>query len=202
MDYTPPHSFLGVIQMIYVIRAVFLILVSTVASIYLWATISNSTQGALETKTEIAYGIMVGGVVLAFLMITVDILVRHKNLSTLSGLLFGVMVGMLLALGIGYLIEQATNIYMDEMTKQDYKPLIEGTKLLIALMTCYICVSFIFQTKDDFRFIIPYVEFSRATKGPRPMILDTSRDHRRPHRGDGGYGRLRESDHCSAFCAQ
>ncbi len=50
----------------------------------------------------------------------------------------------------------------------------EGIKLLLGLMTCYLTISFIMQTKDDFRFIIPYVEFTRATKGPRPMILDTS----------------------------
>ena len=30
------------------------------------------------------------------------------------------------------------------------------------------------QTKDDFRFIIPYVEFSKQTKGARPILLDTS----------------------------
>ena len=52
--------------------------------------------------------------------------------------------------------------------------LAQGVKLLIGLIVTYISVSFILQTKDDFRFIIPYVEFSRAEKGPRPMLLDTS----------------------------
>jgi uncharacterized protein YacL len=30
------------------------------------------------------------------------------------------------------------------------------------------------QTKDEFRFIIPYVEFSKQVKGSKPFILDTS----------------------------
>ncbi len=30
------------------------------------------------------------------------------------------------------------------------------------------------QTKDEFRFIIPYVEFSKQVKGPKPLVLDTS----------------------------
>ena len=30
------------------------------------------------------------------------------------------------------------------------------------------------QTKDEFRFIIPYVEFSKQVKGGRPLVLDTS----------------------------
>jgi uncharacterized protein YacL len=35
-------------------------------------------------------------------------------------------------------------------------------------------VSFILQTKDDIRFVIPYVEFAKERKGIHPMILDTS----------------------------
>ena len=38
----------------------------------------------------------------------------------------------------------------------------------------FLCISFVLQTKDDFRFVIPYVEFARETKGARPMLLDTS----------------------------
>jgi uncharacterized protein YacL len=30
------------------------------------------------------------------------------------------------------------------------------------------------QTKDEFRFIIPYVEFSKQIKGGKPLVLDTS----------------------------
>ncbi len=44
----------------------------------------------------------------------------------------------------------------------------------LGLMLCYICVSILLQTKDDFRFIIPYVEFSKEVKGLKPYILDTS----------------------------
>ena len=38
----------------------------------------------------------------------------------------------------------------------------------------FLCVSFVLQTKDDFRFVIPYVEFAKQTKGARPILLDTS----------------------------
>ena len=41
-------------------------------------------------------------------------------------------------------------------------------------MLCYICISLLMQTRDDFRFIIPYIEFSKEVKGRRPYILDTS----------------------------
>jgi uncharacterized protein YacL len=52
--------------------------------------------------------------------------------------------------------------------------LIAMIKLLVGACSIYICVSFVMQTKDDYRFIIPYVEFSKQTKGQRPLVLDTS----------------------------
>jgi uncharacterized protein YacL len=182
--------------MIYLIRAIFLILVSIVALAYLF----------LAAGTAVYY-VMLGGVIVAFGVFAVDVLVKRKNLSTLSGLLFGVLVGVLISLCIGYLIDQVVNIFIiqgptaqtvisdngdvvpistttrnaparfgeniiphDEMVWK----LVQGLKLLIGLMVTYITVSFILQTKDDFRFIIPYVEFARATKGPRPLVVDTS----------------------------
>jgi uncharacterized protein YacL len=39
---------------------------------------------------------------------------------------------------------------------------------------CYVCISLLLQTKDDFRFIIPYVEFAKDIKGLKPCVLDTS----------------------------
>jgi uncharacterized protein YacL len=45
---------------------------------------------------------------------------------------------------------------------------------LLTVVICYVCISTLLQTKDDFRFIIPYVEFSKEVKGARPLVLDTS----------------------------
>ncbi|MCL2646613.1 MAG: hypothetical protein FWD61_06355 [Phycisphaerales bacterium] len=151
--------------MIHIIRVIFLLLVTTVATSYLSATFS---------KSVVAWVLMLGAVLLAFVIITADVLIKRKNLSMLSGVMFGLIVGMLVSLGISYLIEQATSILLDSQIKYEYVSLIEGTKLLLSLMICYLAVSFILQTKDDFRFVIPYVEFSRATRGPRPIIIDTS----------------------------
>jgi len=51
---------------------------------------------------------------------------------------------------------------------------VQFVTLIIGLITCYLSISFTLQTKDDFRFIIPYVEFSKRVKGSRPMLVDTS----------------------------
>ncbi len=46
--------------------------------------------------------------------------------------------------------------------------------LVLTVLCCYVCISTLLQTKDEFRFIIPYVEFSKQVKGSRPLVLDTS----------------------------
>jgi uncharacterized protein YacL len=150
--------------MIRVIRAVFLLLVTVVGAAYIRVA-GDWTSWAL----------MLSAVVLSFIIITVDILYEHKKLTVLSGVLFGLLVGILVSVGLGYLLEQAAkNLLGFDMASDIDRTLMACVRLLMSLMIVYVTVSFILQTKDDFRFIIPYVEFQRATKGPRPIILDTS----------------------------
>jgi uncharacterized protein YacL len=52
--------------------------------------------------------------------------------------------------------------------------LADWIRLALATVVCYSCVSVLLQTKDDFRFIIPYVEFAKEIKGLKPYVLDTS----------------------------
>ncbi len=52
--------------------------------------------------------------------------------------------------------------------------LLRGIKVIIGIITCYIAISLVIQTKDDFRFVIPYVEFAKEIRGNRPTLLDTS----------------------------
>jgi len=47
-------------------------------------------------------------------------------------------------------------------------------KLMLGIVCCYLAISFVLQTKDDIRFVIPYVEFTKQSRGARPLILDTS----------------------------
>ena len=175
--------------MIHVIRVIFLLLVSIVALAYLSGLlVSTAAPGAGATTQSISespnfapYALMLGSVVCAFGFIALDILAKKKNLSALSGLFFGIMVGVLISLCLGYVIDQVAINFIyhsvgiqnrGEMDRTDI--LLQGIKLMVGVMVTYLTTSFVLQTKDDFRFIIPYVEFQRATKGPRPIILDTS----------------------------
>lgn len=106
----------------------------------------------------------------AFALILVDMFWRRKRLDALSGLFFGLLAGMVIAWALAKVIDIVVPVYP---ALQDVV-LVQLVKALLGVAAVFICVSFVLQTKDDFRFVIPYVEFSRQAKGPRPILLDTS----------------------------
>ena len=101
---------------------------------------------------------------LALAVVVADNYAPQKRIDTISSLYFGILIGVLLtyilSIALSPLLAQSVNA-----------PVIQ---LLIALILCYICTSVLLQTKDDFRFLIPYVEFVREVKGFKPLVLDTS----------------------------
>jgi uncharacterized protein YacL len=70
--------------------------------------------------------------------------------------------------------QQAQQYAAQQDNRQAYFNLLEGLKVFIGLITCYLGISLVLQTKDDFRFVIPYVELSKQIRGTRPTLLDTS----------------------------
>jgi len=110
------------------------------------------------------------------LILVGDVLIRNKQITTLSALYFGLLIGSLL----GFMLSSALNpfVFGIETNPSAPNPVVEwqkrGLALMLTVACCYICISTLLQTKDEFRFIIPYVEFSRQVKGGRPLVLDTS----------------------------
>jgi uncharacterized protein YacL len=110
-----------------------------------------------------------GAVLLALAVIVLDQLVRRKQLETISAVYFGLVVGMFLT----YVVRLALNPLLINV----HAPASEWINLaMLALgsVLCYTCISVLLQTKNDFRFIIPYVEFAKEIKGRMPYVLDTS----------------------------
>ncbi len=110
---------------------------------------------------------------LGFLVIAIDILMPRKSLAAFSGLFVGLLAGLLMAFVLSMVLDLIIESMAPALRETD-NPVVSATKLLLGAICCYLSVSVILQTKDDVRFIIPYVEFSKQTKGGRPMILDTS----------------------------
>ena len=119
--------------------------------------------------------VIIGFAGAALIFIAMDVFVPRKSLSAISGLFFGLVVGMVVAYGLSLIIDLLVEANIAGGGLLDSSaPLVSAIKLAIGVICCYLAVSFILQTKDDVRFVIPYVQFAKETKGSRPVVLDTS----------------------------
>ncbi len=105
----------------------------------------------------------VGLLLLTQVVTFVDVTLPRKRLDLISSIYFGLLIGTLLT----YLLTIALGPVLPEESRT-------VVISLLAIALPYICISFLLQTKDDFRFVIPYVEFAKELKGGRPLILDSS----------------------------
>jgi uncharacterized protein YacL len=96
-------------------------------------------------------------------VIALDAFLPHKRIETITAVYFGVLIGLFLTYIVG--------IALTPIISPAYR---SPVQLILGMVLCYTCISVLIQTKDDFRFIIPYVEFAKEVKGLKPYILDTS----------------------------
>ena len=114
----------------------------------------------------LVWAAFVGVMGLALAVIGMDISFRRKQIDTISAVYFGLLIGLFLTYVIG--------IALTPMFENRPQEVETAVQLLLGMVLCYTCVSLLIQTKDDFRFIIPYVEFAKDVKGLKPYVLDTS----------------------------
>ncbi len=136
----------------------------------------NYRQAAELKSQESIHGeevfyIFAGGIGIAILVIAADWLTPKKSLNALAGVFFGLLIGLLISWAVSFILEMLTDIYLRDTISTEA---LQIFKWITGLCICYLVISVVIQTKDDIRFLIPYVEFSRQTKGLRPLVLDTS----------------------------
>ena len=117
-----------------------------------------------EDSEWMAIGVLAGLLLLSLGVIVLDVAIRRKELQTITAVYFGIVVGLFLAYVVGIAL---TPLPMSG-------PVRDSVQLVLGLVFCYACISLLLQTKNDFRFIIPYVEFAKEVKRLKPCILDTS----------------------------
>jgi uncharacterized protein YacL len=158
-------------MILYILRGAFILLAASVTSLYL---LSNQTGFNVDfPKFVLFLGVTVG---ISAAIIAFDALSKQKKLSAISGVFLGLSAGLLAAYAMSFVVD-----LIGVLTAPDKDPeraaflnLLRGVKVILGLITCYIGISLVLQTKDDFRFVIPYVEFAKETRGNRPILLDTS----------------------------
>jgi uncharacterized protein YacL len=149
-----------------VIRSVFMILLVSVTLLTV-----NSVRGTGEFTYSTMVGLIISMVAVGLLVLAVDALTPNKRLAGVVGIYLGVCLGLIGAVAFGALIDVIARAWEIQQSLGVYLPL---TKSVVGLVFCYLSISVVLTTKDDFRLVIPYVEFSRTRRGVRPWLVDTS----------------------------
>ena len=153
-----------------------LLLVLRVFFIFLVSLIVTSYYGERTVSDEIGVDLPVtslwlGAIGLAVVLVALDLVIAEKSLVAIGALFFGLAVGLLISYGVSLVQDLLVTTYGQLLVDDKFNNLL---KVLLGVYICYLTISFVFQTKDDIRLVIPYVQFSKQTKGGRPILLDTS----------------------------
>lgn len=147
-----------------ILRALFLLAAAAIAfNIFRFVD-----REQIPASATFPWTVLLGAMFIAGGVIAVDVLSPRKKIDTISAIYFGLLVGVLLTY---VLVLALTPVFETSIEGAEYR---RAGQLFLGICLCYVCISLLLQTKDDFRFIIPYVEFSKEVKGIKPYVLDTS----------------------------
>ena len=153
--------------MLRVVRMAFFILILTVALL-------NAAQATAPLDLSI-WVVLAGAIILFSLGVGVDILTPNKKVSSISGVFLGILAGLVAALAMSLVVDLLlTSWITEEKVLKTLTPFVDVFKVMLGITLCYLGVSTVLQTQDDFRLVIPYVEFAKQIRGVKPLILDTS----------------------------
>lgn len=116
---------------------------------------------------------LVAAIVVAGTVVTIDLMTPEKKISTVVSVVVGLLAAMLAAAALGFIVDLLAATYGD-INVDEPQPLLNIIKILMGTGLAYLAISTVFQTQDDVRLVIPYVEFAKQIRGQRPLILDTS----------------------------
>lgn len=123
-------------------------------------------------RFSIVIGLTLATGAVGLIVVVIDAMTPNKRLASIFGIYLGICLGLVGAYAIGTLLDSIIEAWgLKDTNAALYLNL---AKVSIGLILCYIAVSVVMTTKDDFRLVIPYVEFSKQNRGVRPMLLDTS----------------------------
>jgi uncharacterized protein YacL len=105
------------------------------------------------------------------LFILIEFVFTKRYIGTISVVMFGLIFGFI----ISSLFLRAL-FYIPAMGRlvETAKDLKEWLEFSVTFLFSFIAIIAILRTKDDFKFVIPFIELSREAKGVKPIIVDTS----------------------------
>ncbi len=148
-----------------VIRVLVFIVILAVLLVHL-----SAPEVSGDPEREAFFSILWAGLGITAFTFLIDILTPKKSLSALAGVFFGLLVGIFISWALSPVLVMVNEIYKLGLTEMA----LQAIRWIVGICVCYMVISIVMRTKDDVRFVIPYVEFAKQIKGMRPLVLDTS----------------------------
>jgi uncharacterized protein YacL len=152
-------------MLLWLFRSIFIIVI---LGVLFFSAQSKAISGSQETINF--WAVVWCGLGMGLFVFVLDVFTPKKKLGALAGVFFGLLVGLLFSAVLAPLVNMINDSYGIGLEKEA----VASIKWMIGICICYLVISVVIRTKDDVRFVIPYVEFAKQTKGARPLVLDTS----------------------------
>ncbi|MBC24539.1 MAG: PIN/TRAM domain-containing protein [Phycisphaerae bacterium] len=155
-------------MLLLIVRCLFLVLLVAVTVL----TLASESSQIEQLTPQTVLGWIIATVAVGAIVLLADAFTPNKRLTSVVGVYLGICVGLIGAVAIGALLDVIADAW--ELTESKGMIYLGLSKVIIGIVLCYLSVSFVLTTKDDFRLVIPYVEFAKQVRGVRPLLLDTS----------------------------
>jgi len=157
-------------KLLWVLRAIFIIVIVSVIYVSVESLDKEASVETNDISRNNLIAVSLVGFGLAVFALLLDIFTPKRKLSAVAGVFFGLLIGILLSWGGAQVVDMIKEAYKIPITTSA----VTAIKWTLGICVCYLVISIVMRTKDDVRFLIPYVEFAKQTKGTRPLVLDTS----------------------------
>lgn len=149
--------------MLYILRGIFVI----ISGIMGWYIGSTFASGGEPTPGYI--GLLVG-IIVSLLFVLVEVTLTRRYIGIISIVMFGLVFGFI----ISFLFTQALFFLPWMQTLAKDHEIKEWLSFAITFLFSFMSIMAIIRSKDDFKFVIPFIDLSKEGKGTKPFILDTS----------------------------
>ncbi|MFH0888362.1 MAG: PIN domain-containing protein [Planctomycetota bacterium] len=116
------------------------------------------------------YGLVIG-IILATIFVLIEMWFTKKFIGIISIVILGLIFGFIVAYLFTTVIFMLPGIKATVEKSGEFR---DWLQFSITFLFCFLTVIAIIRIKDDFKFVLPFVELSPTHKTGKPWILDTS----------------------------
>jgi uncharacterized protein YacL len=162
-----------------VVRGIFVLLTGLGA----WVVCRYFSRPPMAAGESLLYAAV--ALAAAAALVGIDIAFRRQFLRNFVAVVFGVILGLLVS---GFVILLIAVFFLPTIeipespltferlftASRDLLEIMQPVVPMVTLATCYLTVSVVLRTKDEFRFVVPYVDFAEQSRTRGGLVMDSS----------------------------